>query len=60
MMQKQTEQFQKQAEEASKAMGNSSEEAARRVQQQIEAQKALQQMQQKAMEQMQKGAPNGR
>lgn len=60
MMQKQSEQFQKQAEEASKAMGKQSEEAARQMQQQIEAQKALEQMQQKALEQMQKDAQKGR
>jgi len=58
--QKQAEQFQKQAEEASKAMVKQSEEAARQMQQQIEAQKALEQMQQKALEQMQKGATKGR
>ena len=51
-MQKQTEQFQKQAEEASKAMGKQSEEAANQMQQQMEAQKAL--------EQRQKSAPKGR
>jgi hypothetical protein len=59
-LRKQSEQFQKQAEEASKAMGKQSEETARQMQQQIEAQKALEQMQQKALEQMQKGAPKGR
>lgn len=58
--QKKAEQFQKQAEEASKAMGKQSEEAAKQMQQQMEAQKALEQMQQKAMEQMQKGAPKER
>ena len=44
----QTEQFRKQAEEASRAMGKSPEEAARRMQQQIETQKALEQMQKEA------------
>jgi hypothetical protein len=58
--QKQAEQFQKQAEEASKAMEKQSEEAARQMRQQMEAQKALEQMQQKALEQTQKGAPKGR
>jgi hypothetical protein len=59
-LQKQTELFRKQAEEASRATGKSSEEAARQMQQQMEAQKSLEQMQQKALEQMQKGAPKGR
>lgn len=45
--------YQKQAEEASKAMGKPSEEAARQMQQQMEEA-------QKAMEQMQKGAPKER
>ncbi len=44
----QTEQFRKQAEEASRAMRKSPEEAARRMQQQIDAQKALEQMQKEA------------
>jgi hypothetical protein len=59
-LQKQTEIFRKQAEEASKATGQPSEDAARQMQQQMEAQKTLEQMQQKALEQMQKGAPKGR
>lgn len=59
-MQKQTELFRKQAEEASKATGKPSEEATRQRQQQMEAQKTLEEMQQKALEQTQKGAPKGR
>jgi hypothetical protein len=51
--QKKAEQFQKQAEDASKAMGKQSEEAAKQMQQQMEEA-------QKAMEQMQKGAPKER
>jgi hypothetical protein len=41
-------------------MGKQSEEAANQMQQQMEAQKALEQMQQKALEQMQKSSPKGR
>lgn len=59
-LQKQTELLRKQAEEASKAMGKPSEEEARQMQQQMEAQRTLEQMQQKALEQMEKGAPKGR
>ncbi len=59
-LQKQAEQFRKQAEEASRATGAQPEEAAKRLQQQTDAQKTLEQMQQKALEQMQKGAPKGR
>ncbi|MHB1025451.1 MAG: YIP1 family protein [Desulfobacteria bacterium] len=59
-LRKQTEEFRKQAEEASKAPGKPSEEEARQMQQQMEAQKTLEQMQQKALEQMQKDAPKGR
>lgn len=59
-LRKQTELFRKQAEEASRATGKPSEEEARQMQQQVEAQRTLEQMQQKALEQMQKGAPKGR
>ncbi|HQT97059.1 MAG TPA: YIP1 family protein [Thermodesulfobacteriota bacterium] len=59
-LRKQAEQFRKQAEEASRATGKTPEEEARQMQQQMEAQKTLEQMQQKAMEQMQKGAPKER
>jgi hypothetical protein len=41
-------------------MGKQSEEASKQMQQQIEAQKALEQMQRKALEQMEKGAPKER
>jgi type VI protein secretion system component VasK len=50
---RQAAEYQKQAEEASKAMGKQSEEAAKQMQQQMEEA-------QKAMEQMQKGAPKER